>query len=118
MPRKYQPDAVLTDSERITRVWTDNPTFTLGEITLPILQGKMTNLSQKRERIEVLRMELTALNNEVIEETAELANINTRALSGLRATYGPDSSQYEQGGGTRTSERKRPTSKKKSKTGD
>ncbi|MGB9178937.1 MAG: hypothetical protein WCB68_06765 [Pyrinomonadaceae bacterium] len=116
MPTKYSPDAVLADSDRIARVWTENTTFTLGEITLPSMQGNMTGLRQKRERIEQLRMEMTALNNQVIEETAELANINTRALSGIRAVFGPDSSQYEQAGGTRTSERKRPASKKSKPT--
>ncbi|HWT01590.1 MAG TPA: hypothetical protein VN256_15190 [Pyrinomonadaceae bacterium] len=41
-----------------------------------------------------------------------MANIIARARSGFRATYGPDSTQYEQAGGTRSSERKRPSSKK------
>lgn len=112
MPTKYPPEVVLASSEKIARVWTDNPTFTLGEVTLSILQSKMTNLKQKREQLESLRMQATALTNEIGELTGELANINTRALSGLRAVYGPNSSQYEQGGGTRSSERKRPASKK------
>jgi hypothetical protein len=116
MASKYNVDAVISDSEQIARVWTENPTFTLGEITLPNLQSKITDLRQKRDRIETLRTQLTALNNEVQEQTAELAGINTRARSGYRATYGPDSSQYEQAGGTRTSERKRPSSKKSTST--
>ncbi|MBD0369930.1 MAG: hypothetical protein ICV60_03685 [Pyrinomonadaceae bacterium] len=45
-----------------------------------------------------------------------MASINTRALSGYRAIYGPNSSQYEQAGGTRSSERKRPTKKSGSKS--
>lgn len=32
-------------------------------------------------------------------------------LSAAKAHYGPDSSQYEQAGGTRQSDRKRPTRK-------
>jgi hypothetical protein len=35
----------------------------------------------------------------------------TRARSGFRAVYGPDSTQYEQAGGTRSSERKKPVRK-------
>lgn len=112
MPRKYPPEAVLTNSEQIARVWTENPTFTLGEITLPILQGKITDLRQKRDQVETLRTQLTALTNQVSAQASELATINTRALSGYRAIFGPDSSQYEQAGGTRASERKRPKSKK------
>lgn len=36
---------------------------------------------------------------------------NGRILSAVRAQYGPDSSEYEQVGGTRRSERKKPTRK-------
>jgi hypothetical protein len=107
MPSKYSPDTVLANSEQIARVWTENPTFTLGEVTLTILQSRITDLRQKRDRIETLRTQLTALNNEVTQQASELADINTRALSGYRAVYGPDSTQYEQAGGTRRSERKR-----------
>lgn len=113
MTRKYSPDAVLAGGEQIARVWAENSTFTLGEITLPILQGKLTALRQKRDQIETLRTQLTSLLNEINAQASELANINTRALSGYRAFYGPDSSQYEQAGGTRSSERRRPKAKPK-----
>jgi hypothetical protein len=116
MPTRYSIDAVLADSEQIARVWTDNPTFALGEVTLPILQSKTTDLRQKRDRAETLRTQLTALTNELNAQAAELANITTRARSGFRAFYGPDSTQYEQAGGTRASERKRPSSKKSPST--
>ena len=111
MPSKDPVDAVLADSERVVRVWTDNPTFTLGEVTLPSLQAKITALRQKRDQLEAVRMQATALTNELNEATAELASINTRARSGVRAVYGPNSTQYEQVGGVRQSERKRPTRK-------
>jgi hypothetical protein len=107
MPNRYSLDSVLTGCERIVRVWTDNPTFSLGEVTLAALQAKMAAAQQKREQLEALRMQVTALSNEIEEETTELASIRTRALSGLRAIYGPNSTQYEQGGGKRQSERRR-----------
>jgi uncharacterized coiled-coil protein SlyX len=113
MPSKYPFDSVLTDSEQIARVWTDNPTFALGEITLAKLQTKITDARQKHDQIETLRTQLAALTNELTAQTKELATINTRARSGFRAFFGPDSTQYEQAGGTRASERKRPASKKK-----
>jgi hypothetical protein len=111
MPSKYTLEAVLADSEQIIRVWEENPTFTLGEITLAILQAKITEARQLDDQIETLRTQLTALVNQLKAKSAELAKINTRARSGFRATYGTDSSQYEQAGGTRTSERKRPSKK-------
>lgn len=107
MPTKYSVDSVLTDIERIARVWADNPTFTLGEITLSGLQAKIADAQQKRDQLETLRMQMTALTNDLNNKTADLAAIRTRALSGFRAVFGPDSTQYEQAGGTPASERKR-----------
>ena len=111
MPNRYSFETVLAGCERIARVWTDNPTFSLGEVTLAGLQAKMTDARQKRQELESLRMRVTALTNELEGQTTELASIRTRALSGLRAIYGPNSTQYEQGGGTRQSDRRR-TSRK------
>ena len=109
MPSRYKLDTVLADCERIARVWTDNPTFSLGEVTLAGFQGKITGARQKREQLATLRMQVAALSNELEEDTTELASIRTRALSGLRAVFGPNSTQYEQGGGTRQSERRKST---------
>ena len=40
-----------------------------------------------------------------------MADWNRRVLSAVEAQYGPDSSEYEMVGGTRKSERKRPSKK-------
>ena len=42
-----------------------------------------------------------------------LTALTTRALSGIRGFFGPDSDEYEQAGGTRKSERRKPTRKTK-----
>jgi DNA repair ATPase RecN len=46
--------------------------------------------------------------NELDSLEAALREKNRRFLSAAEARYGPDSSEYEQAGGTRKSERKRP----------
>lgn len=107
MPSRYSTDGVLNECERISRVWVDNPTFSLGEVTLAGFQAKINEAREKREQLETLRMQATALSNELEGRTGELANIRTRALSGFRAVFGPDSTQYEQAGGTRQSEIRR-----------
>ena len=107
MPSKYSIESVLTDCERIARVWADNPTLMLGEVTLAGLQAKITEARQKREQLETLRMQVTAISNDLDELVAALASVRTRALSGVRAIFGPDSTQYEQAGGTRQSEIRR-----------
>lgn len=112
MPRNRAIDDVLSDGEQIARVWTENPTFTLGEITLPILQTRLTEIRNLRSQIEGLRTQLTALVNDSKAKTREVTDIITRARSGIRAVYGPNSTQYEQAGGTRTSDRKPRKSRK------
>ncbi|MDX6695599.1 MAG: hypothetical protein QOF02_3202 [Blastocatellia bacterium] len=107
---KVSVDNALADGEQIARVWAENPTFTLGEITQESLQELLTELRTTRAETEELRTKLTARLNKIEELIEEVKLLVTRARSGFRATFGPDSTQYEQSGGTRTSERKRPGS--------
>ena len=111
MASRYSTESVLMECERIARVWTENPTFALGEVTLAGFQAMIADARQKREQLETLRMQATALSNDLEERTTELAAIRTRALSGFRAIFGPDSTQYEQAGGKRQSEIRRTTRK-------
>ena len=111
MPNRYSTDNVLAECERIARVWVENPNFSMGEVTLASLQAKMTLVRQKREQLETLRMQVTSLSNEVVDGTGELAAIRTRALSGIRAVFGPNSNQYEQAGGTRPVDKRKPSRK-------
>lgn len=111
MARGKSTETLLTESERIERVWTDNPTFSLGDITLAQFKTKIKELRDARGKAEALRTQLTAAVNEANERSDDLAALVTRARSGFRAFYGPDSTQYEQAGGTRASDRKRPARK-------
>jgi hypothetical protein len=68
--------------------------------------------------VEALGAEQDAYNGEVsaLDERTNLfdsheqilADFNSRILAAVKATYGPDSSEYEQVGGVRRSDRKRP----------
>jgi hypothetical protein len=111
MPRKSSIDDVIADGERIIRVWKDNPTFTMGDITLAQLEAKIANLRALRAQVETVRTQLTQLVNQSNDSLVDIGSVTTRARSGFRAFFGPDSSQYEQAGGTRASERKRPARK-------
>lgn len=55
--------------------------------------------------------ELDDAQNAVQASEAALREKNRRMLAGAESQYGPDSSQFEQAGGTRQSERKKPTRK-------
>lgn len=113
MPRSKTIEKLLAEAEQIARVWADNPSFTLGDITLAQFQAKIVELRNTRDQTETLRTQLTALVNEAHARSDELSELVSRARSGFRAFYGPDSTQYEQVGGTRTSDRKRPARQQK-----
>ncbi|HEY6231981.1 MAG TPA: hypothetical protein VIW64_12025 [Pyrinomonadaceae bacterium] len=76
-------------------------------LTLAGYESDITSFGDKLDSYNERLSALDSLQNEV--DTAELAlrEKNTRLLSAAEAHYGPDSSEYEQAGGTRRSERKR-----------
>lgn len=113
MPKNKTIDAILAEAEQIARVWADNPTFSLGELTLTQLQAKIASLRAKRDHVQDLRTQLTAATNDTNTEGDDVNSLITRIRGGIRAVFGPDSNQYEQAGGTRQSERKRTTRKPK-----
>ena len=51
--------------------------------------------------------------NELVRQEKLVADWSARALNGVKFKFGPDSSQYEQAGGVRSSERKKPVRKPK-----
>lgn len=76
-------------------------------LTLDGYEADITAVSDKLDNYNEQLSALDALQNEL--DTAELAlrEKNTRMLSAVEAHHGSDSSEYEQVGGKRRSERKR-----------
>ena len=54
---------------------------------------------------------MTGLTNGRDDSSAQGAELVTRIRSAMRGFYGPNSTQYEQVGGTRRDDRKKPTRK-------
>lgn len=106
-------DTVLEDAATIAKVWTDNPNFGLGDIKLADFQAALAAAQAATKQAEEKRIELVALMDVRDDKVKALSDLITRARSGFRAIYGPDSPQYEQAGGTRRSERKKPVRKPK-----
>jgi hypothetical protein len=103
----------LVDAKKVADVWTENPTFSMNDVTLVSYKAAMTAAQSADDAVETLRGQLGDLINARNARNDELDELTTRALSGIRGFFGPDSSQYEHAGGTRTSERKKPTRKTK-----
>ena len=80
-------------------------------LTVPGYEAKEKSVSAKLDAYNQSLATSDQLQNEFQAEEAELNELNRRFLSAGEAHYGPDSSEYEMLGGTRKSERKRPTRK-------
>ena len=115
MATKANPDQALADSTGIAKVWKANPSLTLGKddgkVALKDYQASIKAVSDLNDEISDLRDQLTKLINDRDDAAGILSGYNTRALSAIRGIFGPDSTEYDQAGGTRTSERKKPVRK-------
>ena len=111
MPTKVNPDKVKTDAETILRVWKDNTEFKLKDVTLETFDTDTSRLIKLLNDIAVKEQEMTPLRNERDDLALKLNEVCTRARSGIKGFFGPNSSQYEQVGGTRAVERKKPQRK-------
>jgi hypothetical protein len=112
MPTSNTND-LLIDAQKILDTWKANSSFNIGsKITLESFTQDRDQLTALDNAIESRRIELQGLINERNDLGKNLRTQITRIRSGFRAVYGPDSTQYDQAGATRTSERKARTARK------
>ena len=116
MTTKISSDKVANDAKNIEKVWKTKPDMTLGKndddkVTLVDYQGSKKAVDDWEDKIEDARNVLTGLLDSRDDSALKLSGLNTRALSAIRGIFGPDSAEYDQAGGTRTSERKKPVRK-------
>jgi hypothetical protein len=115
MNNRKSVDRAVTEAERLTQVWGDNPKFSMGDMTLEKLKAETDKLRNLRKSRDELRVQLSKLVDDTKDQLRLIDSLNTRGRSGMKAIFGPDSAQYAQVGGTRQSERKSPaTNKQKS----
>lgn len=74
-------------------------------------EQEINDLSSKIDDYNQQLSSLDDLLNDIEARERNMRSFSTRILSATEAQYGPNSSQYEQVGGTPTGERKRPTKK-------
>jgi hypothetical protein len=101
-------NAVLRDAQKIADIWNAHPTFLLNDITQKSFGDMQAAATQLSETVESRRTELQGLINQRDDTVKALRSAIGRARNGIRGFFGPDSSQYDQAGGKRSSERKSP----------
>jgi len=85
-------------------------------LSLAAYTTRISNFSAKLDSYNQMLAALDSLQNDVDAAEADLRDTNKRMLSAAEAHYGSDSNEYEQVGGTRLSDRKRPVRKVTVKT--
>jgi len=113
MARLKRSSTVLeTARRRLAGLKSITPAPDLGPgLKLDDYEQEINAFSATIDRYNQMLATIDDLKNSLEEEESALRTKNTRMLSAVEAQFGPDSSQYEQGGGTPQSERKRPTKK-------
>jgi hypothetical protein len=116
MARLRRTSPVLeTFRQRLAGLKSINPAPDFGPgLTVPAYETKGNGFNTRLNGYNQQVAELDDEQNTVDSEEDELKDLNRRMLSAVEAQYGPDSSEYEAVGGTRTSERKRPRPQKPS----
>jgi uncharacterized protein YqgV (UPF0045/DUF77 family) len=113
MASKVSVPDVVKDADKVIGVWKVNPTFSMMGTTLAVFSASTRTVRDMEAVIEAKRQELSGLVDRRDDEAKALSKWVTRARSGIRSNFGPDSAEYAQAGGVRQSERKHPTRKPK-----
>jgi len=113
MARLKRTSAVLEAArKRLSGLKGITPKADFGpNLTETIYTAKIDSVAARLAAYNQKLAELDQDQNDLQAEEAELNDLNRRFLSAGEATYGPDSNEYEMLGGTRKSERKKPTKK-------
>ena len=109
MKSKPAPGRVAKELEKIETVWAAHDDFAVGpDVTLKKIKDTRAQLEECTSKLVDLRRQITEQTN-LRDDCARVGNdFVVRARKGIAGFFGPDSTQYAQAGGTRTSERKTP----------
>ena len=105
--RKLTVATVLEAARKVLFVWSNHSTFSVQAFTKADVEASVTKVEALEAEITELQLRLSGLVDERNNELSKLNQFITRLKSAIRGVFGPDSVEYGQAGGTRTSEIKR-----------
>jgi len=110
MARRRRTSPVLEiGRQRLAALKEINPKPDFGPgLTLAAFEAAVEALRTRQDGYNGDVSSLDEQSNLFDAQEQQLSELNTRVLAAIKATYGPDSSEFEQLGGVRTSDRKRP----------
>ena len=113
MARRKRTSSVLeTAHQRLAGLNSITPPPDFGpNLKLENYATQISDFGKQLDDYNQMMATLDDFQNQVDASEAKLRETNKRMLAAAEGHFGPDSSQYEQAGGKRLSDRKRPTRK-------
>jgi hypothetical protein len=110
MPRrKRSSDSIAHAETRASGLASIDASLDLGnELTLATYRQHITDAKTALDSYNSKLSEVDTLLNTVESRESDLDELSARMLAAVGVKYGKDSDEYEQAGGTRSSERKSP----------
>ena len=99
-------DDIKAQAEQLLRVWDENEDLALGDLTKAQFKAMFDAFNTTRASNDNMRTQLTKGVSDGNDQAKQILSVAVRARSVARGQFGPNSTQYEQLGGTRASERK------------
>ena len=95
--------------EALDKIGADLP----GGVSAKEISARIDALNAAVSQLDALNAEKTKLVNTKDDQCKTLSDFIVKSRLAIKLAYGPDSSEYEMAGGTRSSERKKPVRKPK-----
>jgi hypothetical protein len=112
MIKNIKETNLATDAKSALGFWAAHPGIKLQETSCAEFKKTQTAFQQAADEVLASEKELRSKITERDALASEVNLVVTRLRSVVKGFYGPDSTEYEQVGGTRTSDRKRPARRK------
>ena len=111
MPSRLIAEGVVADTDKALKVWKANPTMTIINLPIANVETARDSVKTLETQIEDLRHQLTGLLDHRNDQAKALNKMVVRVRGAIKSNFGDDSPEYEQAGGTRSSEYKKPAKK-------
>ena len=109
MSKPYPTDVLKKLSQAVITWDIIDPDLKIGSLSLAEYQAMLDRGQSIRGELRELEARLTDLRNQRDEVFSQSWKYIVRLRAAVKGIYGDDSSEYEMVGGTRRSERKRPS---------
>jgi hypothetical protein len=113
MGRRKRNSRILTQAnQRLSGIKAIDPSLDLGSgLKASDYEAAITSLRRTVDDYNSMLSQLDEKLNQIDAAEKVVRDLSGRMLAGVAARFGKDSSEYEQAGGVRDSERKRPARK-------